>query len=306
MITTLTGTNNFLIGQELSQITSKFAKQYGQLAVEKLDGEEVEFERLNEALTNLPFLIEKKLVVLRDPSKNKKFNENIEQIISSIPDSTEVIIVESKIDKRQNYYKVIKKRTQYGELNELDGVELAKWLDEKVKNLGGTISPIEAKYLINRLGTNQELLANELDKLLSYDKNITKETVDLLSEPSPQSSVFELLDAAFSSDRRRILELYEDQRQQGVEPQKIMAMIAWQLHVLAIIKAGGDKRADAVAKESKINPFVIRKSYTLAHKLSLFSLKKLIKQALTLDITLKSQKIDADEALKHFLLSLSS
>ena len=33
MITTLTGTNNFLIGQKLSQLTSKFAKQYGQYGV---------------------------------------------------------------------------------------------------------------------------------------------------------------------------------------------------------------------------------------------------------------------------------
>ncbi len=306
MITTLTGNNHFQIIQKLNELSAKFIKQYGELAVEKLDGEEAELEPINEALQNLPFLIEKKLVILRDPSKNKKFSENIEQIISSIPTSTEAIIVESKIDKRQNYFKTLKAKTDFNELNELDSIALARWMVDRAKENGGKIVYDDAKYLIERAGTNQELLFNELNKLLIYDTVVTKNTIDLLTEPSPHSSVFDLLDAAFSANAKRVLALYADQRRQRVEPLAIMAMITWQLHILATIKAAGKQSVDEIAREAKLNPFIVRKSYQAAHSLSLAELKKLISRALKLDISLKSENIDGDEAMQHFLLSLTS
>ena len=60
MITTLTGTNHFLIAQKLRDITGKFINQYGDLSVERLDAENIDIGHINESLRNLPFLIQKK------------------------------------------------------------------------------------------------------------------------------------------------------------------------------------------------------------------------------------------------------
>ncbi len=102
-----------------------------------------------------------------------------------------------------------------------------------------------------------------------YDSKITRRTIDLLTDPAPQSTVFQLLEAAFAGDRRRASELYADQRAQSVEPPQIIAMLAWQLHVLAVIKTAGDRSPRAIAKEAGINPFVIRKSQGIVSKMSL-------------------------------------
>ena len=306
MITTLTGTNHFLVTKKLSDIVGKFTQQYGDLGIEKIDGEEVEMERIAESLQNLPFLIPKKLIVLRDPSKNKKFSENIEQIISTIPVTTDAVIVESKIDKRHSYYKILRSKTDFEELNELALSDLTNWLVKVARDEDGHITHSDAHYLVDRIGNVQELLFNELKKLLSYQSEVTKETIDLLTEPTPQSTVFDLLDVAFSGQIARTLYLYEEQRRQKVEPLAIMAMISWQLHIFALIKTAGTQERTETAKKAGISPFVVNKSYALAHKLSLDELKKLINQALKLDISLKSQSIDADEALKFFLLSLAS
>ena len=306
MITTLTGTNHFLVTKKLSDIVGKFTQQYGDLGIEKIDGEEVEMERIAESLQNLPFLIPKKLIVLRDPSKNKKFSENIEQIISTIPETTDAVIVESKIDKRHSYYKTLRAKTDFEELNELSLSDLTNWLVKVARDEDGHITHSDAHYLVDRIGNVQELLFNELKKLLSYQSEVTKETIDLLTEPTPQSTVFDLLDVAFSGQIARTLYLYEEQRRQKVEPLAIMAMISWQLHIFALIKTAGTQERTETAKKAGISPFVVNKSYALAHKLSLDELKKLINQALKLDISLKSQSIDADEALKFFLLSLAS
>jgi DNA polymerase-3 subunit delta len=83
-------------------------------------------------------------------------------------------------------------------------------------------------------------------------------------------------------------------------------MIAWQLHILALLKTAGDRSPDTIAREAKLNPFVVRKSQAIARRLSLAELKALISRTLQLDMRLKRQTMDADDALQQLLLSLSA
>ncbi len=304
MIITLTGENSFALQQELSKITQAFVKEQGDLAMERIDGEEAEYEKIREALTSLPFLASKKLVVLRAPSKNKSFAENFEQLAGEIPDTTDTIIVEPKLDRRLSYYKFLKKATDFRDFPELDNNGLARWLTEAAKAQNGTLSIGDAHYLVERVGASQQLLSNELAKLLLYDSAISRRTIDLLTDPAPQSTIFQLLEAAFAGNTKRALNLYAEQRAQKVEPPQIIAMLAWQLHVLAIIKTAKDKSADDIAREAKLNPFVVRKSQGIARDLSLTELKKLISRLLEIDVGSKSSKLDPDEALQHYLLTL--
>ena len=48
------------------------------MGLQRIDGEEVEYDAIREALESLPFLASKKLVVLRAPSANKEFVEKVE------------------------------------------------------------------------------------------------------------------------------------------------------------------------------------------------------------------------------------
>lgn len=306
MITTFTGSNSFMLKAELDRRTTEFIKANGDMSLERVDGEEAEFVRITEALQSLPFFAPKKLVILRSPGSNKKFAEDFERIIPTIPDTTEVVIVEPKMDKRTQYYKALKAKTDFKEFNELDQRHLANWLTETAKTKKGSLNFGDANYLIERAGTNQQLLNNELDKLLNYDSQITRTTIDLLTERSPQSTVFELLDAAFAGKTKRAIDLYDEQRKQKVEPQQIIAMLAWQLHTLALIKAAGSRTPDQIAKEAKLNPFVVRKNLPLIKNMTLAEIKELVGRVLELDIKLKSQSIDADDALRHLLLTISS
>lgn len=305
MTITLTGANSFLLKSELDHLTHAFSAEHGDLALEKLDGEEAPYDRITESIQSLPFLAIKKMVVLKTPGFNKQFAENIEDLLAGVPETTELIIVEPKLDKRLSYYKILKKKTDFREYQELDIAGLANWLAKTAQNRGGQLKLADARYLVERAGANQQLLSNELNKLLSYRTAVTKETIDLLTDQTPQSTIFELLDAAFAGNAQRALALYGEQRALKVEPQQILAMIAWQLHVVAVIKTAGQRSSDEVARDAKISPFVVRKSQSIARKLTLAELKQLVSNALRLDVRLKSESIDADEALQHFLLALS-
>jgi DNA polymerase-3 subunit delta len=305
MITTLTGENTFGLRAELTKRTRDFLDIHGELALERLDGAEVELPRIQEALTSLPFLASAKLVVLRAPSSNKQFVEVFEQLLSDIPETTDVILVEPKLDKRLAYYKWLTKNTDFHDFRPLDASGLASWLSSEAAQRGGKLNLADARYLVERVGADQQFLSNELDKLLLYAPQIDRKSIELLTDAAPQSNIFELLEAAFAGHTKTVLRLYADQRAQKVEPPQIIAMLAWQLHVLAIIKTAGERSADQIAKDAKLNPFVVRKSQNMARKITLQELRTKISDLLQIDTASKRTNLDADEALKHYLLVLA-
>lgn len=304
MIITLTGTNTFMLKTELNKAVAEFVNKHGDIALEKYDGDEASAERMMEAVQSLPFLASKKLVVLHNPSTQKPFVKAIEQVLKNVSATTELIMVEPNLDKRSAYYKVLRTKTEYKEFNVLEMHNLSTWIVQYVKEQDGNISLIDAKYVIERVGQNQQMLANELDKLITYSPQITRQTINLLTELTPQSTIFELLDAAFAQESKKIIRLYKEQRALKVEPQQIVAMLAWQLHVLAVVKAAGERGAEQIAKEAKLNPFVVRKTMGIARKVSLNHVKALVRRALELDVKLKTKTMDADDALVYFLLTI--
>jgi DNA polymerase-3 subunit delta len=306
MIVTVTGTNDLLRKDELTTLLSAFEAEFGDMAIERFDGEETSAERMRESIQSMPFLSPRKLVVLREPGKQKAFAEAITDILQDAGDSTDLIIYEPKLDKRSSYYKTLKKLTDYREFGDLDTRGLSAWAVDYVAGQGGRLSSTDATFLIDRVGPNQQMLRSELEKLLAYDVAISRTSIQLLTEPLPQSTVFELLDAAFAGKAERAFELYREQRALKVEPQAIIAMLAWQLHVLAVVKAAGTRSPDQIAKEAKLNPFVIRKSQTVTRHLSLAQIKALIADLLALDMQLKRSALDADEALQLYLLKLAN
>jgi DNA polymerase III delta subunit len=166
------------------------------------------------------------------------------------------------------------------------------------------LQPAEALYLVQRVGLNQQGLSNELEKLLTYQPVINHATIDLLTEPLPSSSVFDLLDAAFSGNTKRAMQLYQEQRQQQVEPQAIMGMLCWQMHALAVVKANEKLGVQGIASGAKMSPYVVEKTMRLVSGLSLKQIKDLVKRVLDLDIRLKSEPVDADDAVQHLLLTI--
>lgn len=305
MIVTLTGANGFLLQRELRRLIDVFVAEHTDMGLERLDGDEAEYDRLREALESLPFLAARKMVVLRGPGGNKQFVEHAESLLKELPETTDLVIVEPKLDKRSSYYKLLKKVTDFRECSELDENDLARWLVDMAKERGGSLSLVDARFLVAREGVNQQNLANELEKLLLYKPDITRQTIELLTEPTPQSTIFELLETAFAGNGKRALELYQEQRAQKVEPQQIIAMLAWQLHVLALVKTAGERTPDGIAKAARMSPFVVKKSAGIARKLTAGELKRLVADLLAIDVRLKRESLDADEALQNYLIQIA-
>lgn len=305
VIITVTGENDFGRNSEIKALVDRFVSENGELALEKIDGEEADFNKISEALTSLPFLASKKLVVLKDPSANKDLAEKYEPLLSDLPETTDLILSEAKLDKRTSLYKYLKKSSDFREFTKLDANTLATWLVKRASTAGGEISSSDARYLVDKAGENQQKLANELEKLLAYNPKISRANIDLLVDPMPQSKVFDLLDAAFAGNAKRTMALYAEQRALKVPPQEIIGMLAWQLHLLALVKTANGSSPRQIASDAKVGPYSVEKSANLARKLELVKIKKFIRDLAALDEKLKSSLLNADEALKSYLLELT-
>lgn len=306
MIITLSGSNDFMINSELKKLVNDFAVQNGDIAIEQIDGSEADFQSIVESLTNLSFLSPNRLIILRRATSNKQLIDSIEMILNNIPSTNTLVIIELNIDKRLSYYKSLKKLTEFKNYDELDFGQLARWVEGAIAQQGGTIKNSDARYLVELVGINQMRLSSEITKLLSYQNEITRDSVDLLVEPISQTTIFQLLDAVFAGKSEDLLKIYDDQKRQKVEPQQIIAMLTWQIHILAMIKAAGNKTAGEIASITKVSPFVVGKSLGIARRMSKQDIQKLSDNLLELDIKLKNKSVDADEALLQLLLTISN
>lgn len=305
MITALIG-NSFLVHQELERRKQEYLAKYNSMGLVCLDGYDDNYERFCEALESTSLLSEKQLVVLRNPSNNKEFAAHLDSLLTRVLDDTDVIIVEDKIDKRQAYYKMLKKSTDLMEFQDIEENDLDEWLASTVRQAAGTISLADARYLVDRVGANQQRLSQEITKLLQYNTTINQTSIDLLTEPTPQSTIFQLLDAAFAGNTKRAIMLYDEQRRQKVEAPRIIAMISWQLHLLALVKNAGQRSLSKIAKDANVKTFAVNKSAPITARINKQFLQKLIRRTAEIDIALKTTALDADDAIKQLLIDIGS
>lgn len=303
MIYTYTGENSFSRREGLMNNIRSFVESYGDFALERLQGDEVTLEQIQAALTSMPFLAERKLVVVYKASANKDFIENAAAIFPQVPDITDVILDEPKLDKRTAYYKLVKAKTEYKDFTQLDDQRLAGWMIGYAKEQGSELARADAGYLLQRVGNNQQRLANEIDKLSLLEGPITRSRIDDLTEPTPQSKIFDLLDAAFAGNGERAMTLYDDQRAQKVEPQAILAMLGWQLRQVMLAKTAGNHD---LVREGKMSPYSAEKASRIAHRMTLVRLKELMSGLTELDAKSKRSAIDLDQALRAYILRINN
>jgi len=305
MVITLTGDNGYALGKEQEKLVSDFEKKHGQLSIERLDAEEQDCDNIAQAITALPFLVAKKLVIVSNPEANRDLLDRLESIIDEVPETNEVIFVQPKIDKRQNYFKILNKKTDFRAFNSQSD-NMTSWIKSLAKEQNANISDADARYLLDRVGLNQLLLANEINKLALYDTNITRQTIDLLTQESLQGTVFQLLEAAFAKNPKRATILYEQQRLQKVEPQAIIGMLAWQLQAMAIVVAAGNMSTNEIAAKTKLKPYTINKTKNIVKNMNLKDVANLVNKLTDIDYKSKTQSYNLDAALLGYIIEMAN
>jgi DNA polymerase-3 subunit delta len=303
MIITLTGPNNYLLRKKVKELVFNFKKDNSSLAIERPAINNDQYNNIVSSLQSISLLTPSRLFVLDQPGSMELWQANFNEISSSIPDSSTIILLEPKLDKKTKYYKTLHNQTQFEEFDKLTDNQLRNWIIDYTKSKSAKISFSDANYLIELVGDDQNRIHNELDKLIAYELEITKNNIDLLVEPSVNTSVFKLLDSAFAGNYGQTTKIFNQLKLDKVAIPQIIGAITWQLHIFALIRSSKTNSVGEISKITKVKPFVVEKSMRAISKYSYIDISSLSRRLVDLSLSLVDYQIDQDEALINFLNS---
>jgi len=149
--------------------------------------------------------------------------------------------------------------------------ELPAWLVREASRAGLPLGLQQARHLVDRCGDNQSILLKELEKLDLYaaGRHITDEDIRLLTTPTAEASIFDLLDslalgrgaAAFCA----AAELLSAGERHEVLFYRILRHFQSLSRVAALRDAGLDR--EAIQAELKLKAFPARKLVEQAGRL---------------------------------------
>lgn len=306
MIVTAIGENVFERAQFVAQLKADFITKHGSDGVEEFDGDKLEVSSLGSLLGGVSLFSSHRFVLVRNLSENAEVAEKLLDKLADVPNEVTLLLIETKLDKRTALYKALKKDTDFHEFVQRSDSEVERWIADEVKRQNGSIASSEVRMLRDYCGNDQSRLFNEIAKLTAYDAHISRETIELLVDKNPQDTVFELLESAMSGQRQSALKKLIGLERAHEDPYQIASMLVWQAHILAIVLAADVARISEgeVAKDHKINPYVVKKSHALVSRVSPAGVKKIVARVAELDLNIKSGTYSPWRAIENTIVQL--
>lgn len=259
----------------------------------------------------LPFMSDYRMVLIKDSGLfdrgRKDDTEKLKEYMDKIPESTVICFREDKVDKRNSLYRAVKKYGVCMELDFLKDNDLVKWVREKGNN---KIKPALAEYLIKNVGASLENLEGELDKLLSATGEkgeITGELIDSLCNKSPETNVFEMVEAIGRKQPEKALEIYNNMLRMKQSPMYVLKMAARQFKLIMQCKylKGKGKNAAQIAEELNARSFIVRGCLGQADNFKMSSLISALEDCAKCDMDFKSGRITDRLGVEVIILKYS-
>lgn len=316
----LYGTESFLINETRQFIISHaISPDEVEFNISQYDLEETPIELAIEDAETLPFLGEKKIVVLKNPvfltaEKTKEKIEHhvnaLERYIESPSPFTVLIFIANyeKLDERKKITKLLKKHAVVLEAKKFNDEEIKSWLKGMVKSYQLKISEEAAELLIGLIGPNLTMLANELEKISLFvdDEEINEEVIYKVVSKSLEQNIFSLVDYVIKKDVKKAIELYQDLLKVNEDPIKIFAILANQFRMIYQTKAYIEKgySPQQIASYLKIHPYRIKIASQQAKLFKEQELLRVINELANADYDMKTGRGNKERILELILLKL--
>jgi DNA polymerase-3 subunit delta len=291
----------------------------------RLDGRQASEEDLRSAVNSMPFLAERRLVILSSPfarlvtdATRKRFLA----LLDGLPPSTAlVLVVDDSLERgkwkslphvESNWLrkwlaaagdKAFYRLYQLPRMN-----EMPEWVRKEARRQEGQFSPSGAAALAAHIGNDTQLASIEITKLLTYvdyKRPVEAEDVEELTAQAGLADVFDMVDALAGGSTRQAISLLH-RLLESQDPLSLFGMIARQFRLLLQAREVIDEgRGSQMASELHQHPFVAEKLSAQARRFNMAQLKDIYHRLLLLDETMKTGQAPADLALDTFIAEIS-
>lgn len=267
-----------------------------------LDGKKTPAGKLFAEINTIPFLAEKRLVVVENllSSGDKELLAGFKERLAEkkIPESTVLICWQGepigKVKEAKELHFLLQKEKYAREFPALSGKNLTDWIEKEVKARGAQIEKDAVLELAQNFAGDMWQLSTTINQLVAYaDKRvISGDDLSNFLEQKLDDNVFNLVDAVVSGNHRTAFKLLTEQRQRGEENGKLFGLFLWQFRILLemsdLLERESDLTSEEIAKRLAVHHFVIRKNLAIVRKYSLSKLESIYNQLLEVDLKTKT------------------
>lgn len=275
----ISGEEEFLIDQSIKILKSKHINPaFEALNYIVLEGASLDYDDILNACETLPFMAERKIVIVKDSLlfksgnnvelKVKEMRKNLLDYIDRINISTCLVIIEKeKIRKNNPIYKKINSLGGVVDIDKLKGGQLENWVRMEFKNKGKEIKNADISYFIQQTSyldknMNKTLydVKNEINKIANYLEgrdNVKRSDIDGLLLKPLDMNVFNLLGSISKKNGREALRIFNEMYLSGEASLFILHMIVRQFRNMLYYKLLKEKGyGDGLVREKlKISPY---------------------------------------------------
>lgn len=255
----------------------------------------------------LPFLSEKRLIILEESECAKNSCSELAAYIPLIPESTVILLIESSVDKRNSVYQAIKKIGGVVEF-EIPGDEEVKiWLRGRLKKEGKTIVNSALNMLLEREGGDMQRLASELEKLICYAGDRSEINIDdvrALCVKQTAIKIFDMVRHVASGNQKAALDIYYELLAAREEPLSILSKLAKQFNQVYMVKQlkNSGMPFEQIAAKMGLKEGVIKGLYNQAGRFKSSELRGIISECVELEEAVKTGKIDKNMSVELFII----
>lgn len=328
MLHVLIGEDDFSINQALGEIKKGIGDATALMTnTNVLNGRLVTKEQLSNACETVPFLAEKRLVIVEgllerfepseksdkkkaprqaaQPEEYKLFSESIKKL----PPFTELVLLGGRINKSNPLLHELSALVEVKSFPLLKGTPLNQWVERRVKSAGGSLSPQALALLVRFVGNDLWTMAGEVDKLVQFaaGRRIEEADVKAVVSDAQEASVFAMVDAILEFRVNAAQGLLQQLFKQGAAPAQLLTMLARQVRIIFQVKEMRDKgktRGEIQSKLGLNSDFLLRKAWQQADKYSLARLREVFHKLLEADLSIKTGKLDGEIALDILVAEL--
>jgi DNA polymerase III subunit delta len=298
------------------------------------DGQKLNLNELRAVGEAMPFLAEKRLIIVKgllehfenkdksgrpkkngDSSKKQTESQSLADAIKGFPESTVLVLVDnievkSNSLKNNSLYQDLLSKAEVRTFPTLKGPKLFQWIQTRVNQMGGSISRQATSLLMDLVGGNLHVMANEIGKLVAFTAGCMIEEKDIrqVVSAAQEADVFIMVDAIMDHKVGQAEQILQKLLQNGVAPTQMLVLLARQVQMLVQLKDLKSQKKPISEIQSKLgifNEFVWNKIYSRAEKYSLDQLKGIYQNLLQTDLSIKTGRLEGDLALNLLVAEMA-
>lgn len=296
-----------------------------ELNTQQLDGSVVTDEQLRAAVNTLPFLAERRLVIVEHPLarlNSAPARQRFLELLQGLPLSTALVLLLPDENEPRRGWKnypedhwLMKWAAEQGgrvfvrSFRLPTASQMPAWVQQQAKKMGVSISHAAAEELSALLGGDTERASRELEKLAAYvnrARPIEVEDVQELVAQTGEVDVFGMVDALGEGDTRRALRLLQGLLQVQ-DPFQIFGMMVRQFRLLLQVREQLDegRLGEPLSGMKNAPKGVIHQLARQAQRFSMAELTRIYHDLLDVDEQMKNGEVDPVTALDRFVAGLA-